>query len=504
MDDRKIPGFFYDETCDRYFKIEKNNAASHLSASSVTDRKLIEASEARLTKLPTYTAIQLTQEYNERISGHVQLPRAPTALSAYPERYILARIANARHRQRIPLDNAIARPTVLDSHGGTRIHVIDSRFPSTGLRQYRVCWSGKVARKVFKRSMRWRFSISSCPRSYDGPNCHGCNDATWLIPGRKLACVSPDSLSFLKCSGTGYELLESVHLRRLNNPRFAQSAVVRHACNLIGETGPAQKHKREIETATEAPVFFTNQKIIIYDGLVRLLLSANTTTSAVTNAERRRQWLLSPGSRFTALAKTEYRPVGETSSISVYIGSYSESGGGRFGLFSLEQAPRLQELIRFSPTVAGEITSMQCLLTSAGDRYGLLVGRRNGLVELWEDRWPAGPAVTYWGSDSGCLISSSSPIPPQPAVEVPHHTSLAAPILGHAKIGLWELKTGRLMRMLSYAVGGEGEEAAEDPLSVSPPLLLLKSEWGNDADRMPTRGPALLSINLHHSNWFYD
>uniref|UniRef100_A0A0X3Q6M4 Uncharacterized protein n=1 Tax=Schistocephalus solidus TaxID=70667 RepID=A0A0X3Q6M4_SCHSO len=501
MDYKKIPGFFYDETCDRYFKIEGNNAASRLSASSLSDRKLIEASEERLNNLPTYAALELTQEYNERITGRIQLPRASSALYGYPERYVLTRIANARHRQHLPLDTTIARPTVLDSHGGTRIHVIDSKFPSTGLRQYRVCWSGEVARKASKRCMRWRFSMSSCPRSYEGPNCHGCNDATWLIPGRRLACVSPDSLSFLKCSGTGYELLESVHLRRLNNPRFAQPPLVRHACNIITEPGSAGKQGGEIEPTTETPVFFTNQKIIIYDGLVRLLLAANTTGS-VTNAGRRRQWLLSPGSRFTALAKTEYLPVGETSRISVYIGSHSESGGSRFGLFSLEQAPRLQELIRFSPTVAGEVTSLQCLLTSAGDRYGLLVGRRNGLVQLWEDRWPAGPAVTYWGSDSGCLTSSSSPIPPQPAVEVPHHTSLAAPILGQAKIGLWQLKTGRLMRVLSYTVGEE--EVAEDTISVPPPLLLLKSEWGIDADRMPTCGPALLSINLRNSNWFCD
>lgn len=111
------------------------------------------------------------------------------------------------HKQRIPLSHAIARPALLDSHNGTRLHVIDSHYPATGLRQYRVKWKRKETSDEEgppKKNQRPQFSMQSTPRSYEGPNCYGCNDATWLISGKKIACVSTDALSFLKTSGENF------------------------------------------------------------------------------------------------------------------------------------------------------------------------------------------------------------------------------------------------------------------------------------------------------------
>ncbi|VDD79628.1 unnamed protein product [Mesocestoides corti] len=281
----------------------------------------------------------------------------------------------------------------------------------------------------------------------------------------------------------GYELFESIRLRRLANPRFAQS-VLPYYSSSPGESpsGPP---------AAEAPLFFTNNKLFVYDGRVRLLLG----TSGFVRRASLSLFSSVENPRFTAVAKADHLYFVPYTFSLIYV-----AAGDRFSLLSLQTQRRVDEHIVFgdSSGAACDVTHMQALLSPSGDRSGLLVGRRNGLVELWDDRWPRKPAVTYHGSDAGLVTPSASPVPPKPVVDVPSRTIVASPLIGCPKIGVWQLKTGKLLNLLEYPV-----DEFDDPAFAPPPLLLLRSQWGWKRNRPPLRGPTLLSIGLRCADFFY-
>lgn len=280
--------------------------------------------------------------------------------------------------------------------------------------------------------------------------------------------------------GTGYELIESVHLRRLVNPRFAQP--------LCASTPPATPHFPLSDLPPcEAPLFFTANKVLIYNGLVRLLMHPGSSQLPLLTTS-------APKPRFTALAKAAPVYLSTNEPVPVYLAT-----GSRFSLLSLHSPDRSMELVSFGER-QGEVTHLQALVSPVGDRTGIIVGRRNGRVELWDDRWSQSPVVTFYGSDAGCSDASSiSPITPRPVVDQPTHSTLASPLAGCPRIGVWQLKTGKLLNLLEYPSPGGGV----DPLVTPPPLLLLRSQWVRQFDGMPVRGPALLSVGLQHTDFFY-
>lgn len=209
----------------------------------------------------------------------------------------------------------------------------------------------------------------------------------------------------------------------------------------------------------------------------------------------------SPGDRidFTAIAKAATIPLTSQSSFPAYIATQSEQIGPQLGLYGLQHAHRPQEMIQFKlQDTTDSISHLQCLTTSMGDRCGLVVGWSTGGIELWDDRWPNAPAVVYHGSNSGARTSDQSPILPRPVVEEPQMTTIASPISGLPNIGLWELKTGKLLNLTQYPTYED-----DIPTTIPPPLLILRSQWGCDREDEPLCGPALLAVSVRCCNWFY-
>ncbi|VDQ10123.1 unnamed protein product [Trichobilharzia regenti] len=112
------------------------------------------------------------------------------------------------------------------------------------------------------------------------------------------------------------------------------------------------------------------------------------------------------------------------------------------------------------PTNANmEISSLQCLGTYSGDRLGLIVGRRCGLIELWDERFPNKSVIEYYGSNGTTFMSLSSHIPPFPVIDVQ-----------------------RLSHPISHAV------------SCSPPVLIHRTSW-SDKSGIVYNDPAILALD---------
>ncbi len=145
-----------------------------------------------------------------------------------------------------------------------------------------------------------------------------------------------------------------------------------------------------------------------------------------------------------------------------------------------------------------EISSLQCLMSVEGDRTGLLLGRRNGAVELWDERWPSSPAVVFHGSRVAPhpgAHSSPAAHAPSPVVEQPGNSFIASPLLLGDRVGVWEVSSGRLLNVL------EVPDADSEP-----PCLILRSQWGRSPleSSFPLRGPALLALTRSHAHWYYS
>lgn len=143
-----------------------------------------------------------------------------------------------------------------------------------------------------------------------------------------------------------------------------------------------------------------------------------------------------------------------------------------------------------------EITSLQCIGTSSGDRLGLLVGRRCGLLQLWDDRFPKAPVIEYLGSDCCSLYSVSSHIVPKPVIDPVFKRTIACPLLVSGHVGLWDLWTGEMLNLCML------KRSSCCPMSNRPPEVFYRSVW-YDAAGEKCKGPALLVFDNGENYWYY-
>ncbi|CAL8071895.1 unnamed protein product [Calicophoron daubneyi] len=142
-----------------------------------------------------------------------------------------------------------------------------------------------------------------------------------------------------------------------------------------------------------------------------------------------------------------------------------------------------------------DIVSLKCLIDSAGHRSGLLTGRRCGLVQLWDDRWPNRPAVQYYGSDGSLVSPFASHIPPVPAVDSSGHRVVCCPLLASSHIGIWDFDSGEVLNVLKVPYKNPR------PPFARPPHLFFRSSW-NNLSGTTVRGPALLAVGQESIHCF--
>lgn len=135
-----------------------------------------------------------------------------------------------------------------------------------------------------------------------------------------------------------------------------------------------------------------------------------------------------------------------------------------------------------------EVTSLQCFGTSSGDRLGLIVGRRCGLIELWDDRFPNKPVIEYYGSDGSTLMSVSSHIPPCPVIDPVLQTTIASPLLPNHHIGIWDLHKGDVINVYELS------HRLSQSVSCAPPIIIHRTSWNNQYG-LVCKGPALLALD---------
>ena len=186
-----------------------------------------------------------------------------------------------------------------------------------------------------------------------------------------------------------------------------------------------------------------------------------------------------------------YVAVGSAFSLLRFTGSRSRGFAG---------STRISELVNFvNVPDAPDIVHLQCLQAPYYERTGILVGRHDGKVELWEDRQPRKPAVIYKESIGSALRSYSvPPNNPTPVVDTPSHSFMAMPMMNCGAIGLWHLKTGELMNLMTYAPWFNSKSS-----EMFSPVLVLRSQWGHGSSTWPLCGPMLMAIQDRYVDIFY-
>ncbi|EUB56632.1 hypothetical protein EGR_08493 [Echinococcus granulosus] len=168
--------------------------------------------------------------------------------------------------------------------------------------------------------------------------------------------------------------------------------------------------------------------------------------------------------------------------------------GKAFSLLSFTSAKSELELIRFGGADASDIAHLQCLLSPNNERSGVIVGRVDGSVELWEDRQPKSAAVIY--KESKGAVERG--LPPRPVVDYPSHSFVATAMEKCGAIGIWQLQTGELVNILECPAW-----VGNKLLFCRPPQLVMRSYWGLEDGKSSSCGPVLIAIHDKLVDFFY-
>ena len=191
------------------------------------------------------------------------------------------------------------------------------------------------------------------------------------------------------------------------------------------------------------------------------------------------------GFRFTAMGRVNN--TGDKSRLPVYV-----AAGKAFSLFQFTSSSMYkysppEELITFpNPAASESIFHLQCLHGPNNDRIGIVVGRVDGDIELWDDRQPRGPSCV------GKLYGV------RPVVDTPSHSYLAAPMADNGAISVWHLQTGEVVKILEFP--RYLTRRLSDFCSTS---LVMRSRWSWGNSSWPLSGPILMAIQGRSAYFFY-
>lgn len=272
-----------------------------------------------------------------------------------------------------------------------------------------------------------------------------------------------------------YQLVRSIKLaRKCRDSVFSRGALRSYTPSI----GPFSKCEED------SVIMFYNRRTISSFGtqLVPLLTLPELQTMPHMSLSK-----CSSYASFTAMGSASY--FENMRKLDAYV-----SVGKAFSLLSFTSSKRERELVSFGGANASEIVHLQCLLSTDNKRSGVIVGRVDGSVELWDDRQPKSAAVIYRES-KGAVKDG---MPPQPVVDYPSHSFVATAMEKCGAIGIWHLQTGELVNILECP-GWKRNSL----LLLRPPQLVMRSYWGHGEGRSSSCGPVLIAIYDRCADFFY-
>ncbi|CAH8475023.1 unnamed protein product [Schistosoma curassoni] len=475
-----IPGYYYDHTKKRYFKIENHGTPGFVTqkvvdtyfANSEIQRKVDQMLSIRRRKF-----LNILQLLNRRETSN---SLSVDAVYTWPHCYI----RNKKCKQTIPVKGQIRNALVYSNNNS--LYTISSN----SLTMFTFNWG--VCESVDKNSMRFELSETSkiLPTQL---GCFRFIDISWYVPGKELALLtesaSGGSLITLKIAGENHALTSQLSVPF--NP-----SLFRFCTSYLTPTATGNLHNsRSVNIMTRNEICISN-----YNYCIPLYVS-----NTYNQLSRRRNKVI-----FTACCEASiwksFNPVKKCiKSVNgrqplMYVAGVSDSKGF-LSLVEPSLTPHKNiQLINYHtgywttlaqriPTNTNlEVTSLQCFGTSSGDRLGLIVGRRCGLIELWDDRFPNKPVIEYYGSDGSTLMSVSSHIPPCPVIDPVLQTTIASPLLPNHHIGIWDLHKGDVINVYELS------HRLSQSVSCAPPIIIHRTSWNNQYG-LVCKGPALLALD---------
>nr|CDS30519.1 Mariner Mos1 transposase [Hymenolepis microstoma] len=363
------------------------------------------------------------------------------------------------HQKRVFVNQCFRINCIVESDSASIVHIINEKCE---LRRYEV--------QILPEQV---FQISETSSNGDLFSNTICTHASRFDSPDTIACISDQHLKILKYDGNalpcvidsigtfGYTLLKSIELG--NKYRFSQFA------------------REPVRSYFLKPDDYCRRKTV-------LLFNKDTVISAPRILDSNNLspfYKLHHQSLITAVGVAS--AFEESRNISIYIAK-----GNRFSLLPLKATRRKTGLIDFmEASNKSKIFHLQCLLSPNNDRKGVLLRRRDGQIEFWDDRQPKWPAVVYQGS----LISSNAPQGGHPVVDFPQQFYVAASVGDQKVIRLWKLQTGELMNVL------EGPKHMHLDSFPYPPILTFRSFWGVSHQAISKRLKQLGMILQNEGYW---
>ncbi|KAF7232743.1 hypothetical protein EG68_11803 [Paragonimus skrjabini miyazakii] len=488
MTTRAIPGYYYDEDKKRYFKIAKQNIPDFISRTTVNATVALKESNRNAHSIRSRCLASRRLHLLRMLSVRERRDNCLSSRNLYSQ-LVHAHAAQLQHKF---VSECSALGKCLLSPDGRHLYVTKQvSAQSYCLATQRISYNAEQAND------KTVYNIESLPPVFI--DNHGL-DLVWLEPGRQLAVLGSTghqaSVKVISCvDELGLSIPDATCLpfRANASARFVTPVESTWAVSSSSGVLTEQRNSR---------VFVLNgDKLCSFNrsGSVERFNFGSLPFAPFSSDKRR--------SMITALGHAGTLSPCTSPNLLFYIAS-SLSGLCSLDLLRLsftssEPGERLIHFTLSAPGGSGRnlsntsITFLQSLTTPVGDRIGLLVGHRSGLLQLWDDRWPTRPAVEYFGSDGGLLQEVASHLTPVPTVSPLECDLVASPLLASAHIGLWRLRTGQPLTVLE--IPQRGLRSAGTP----PPQIFFRPRWPN-SDLQLVNGPTVLAVDQGTVHLFHE
>eukprot|EP00108_Taenia_solium_P000360 TsM_000555000 transcript=TsM_000555000 gene=TsM_000555000 len=461
-----FPGYYYDPKQDNYFKIPNYWDAPFLP-SPPNRKNNVHFRECTLSKLKATLNRQQSQSIVQDLNN-VSLSKRCIKSDLFMKMHFKV----LQHKQHLSFDYSVIRPTVVETDSASILHMISDRSLFCELRRYEVKWIQSE-----NSSDESGFKIIDTTYRSQNLDYYGCLDAMLDHSTNDIVCLSPRRLTFIRYDDNvrDYQLVRSIELAwKYRDSVFSRGALRSYALSM--DSFPRREE--------DSVIMFYNRRTISSFGsqIVPLLTLSELQTMPHVSLSN-----YSSPATFTAVGSASY--LENMGKLDAYV-----SVGKAFSLLSFTSSRRERELISFGGVSAAEIVHLQCLLSIDNKRSGVIVGRVDGSVELWDDRQPKSAAVIY--RESRGAVKDG--MPPQPVVDCPSHSFVATAMEKCGAIGIWQLQTGEMVNILECP--GWTKQSL---LFFRPPQLVMRSYWGHGEGRSSSCGPVLIAIHDRFAEFFY-
>ncbi|KAH9284952.1 hypothetical protein ECG_03316 [Echinococcus granulosus] len=463
---KDFPGYFYDPSQGNYFKIPNYWDVSCIPTSPSNQQSDVRLRQRALDKLKTALNKQQSQSIVQDFES-IAISKRCLRLDFFMKMHFRLLC----HKQQLGFNYPIIRQTVVETDSASILHMISDQSLFCELRRYEVKWTQSQ-----NSSDESGFKIIDTTSRSQHLDHYGCLDATLDHSTKDILCLSPRRLTFVRYDSEvrDYQLLRTIKLaRKYTDSVFSRGALRSYISSM----------DTQLQCEEDSVVMFHNHRIISAFGskLVPLLSLSELLKMPRVSLSKFSQPI------FTAVGSAAY--LQNMRKLDAYV-----AVGKAFSLLSFTSAKSELELIRFGGADASDIAHLQCLLSPNNERSGVIVGRVDGSVELWEDRQPKSAAVIY--KESKGAVERG--LPPRPVVDYPSHSFVATAMEKCGAIGIWQLQTGELVNILECPAW-----VGNKLLFCRPPQLVMRSYWGLEDGKSSSCGPVLIAIHDKLVDFFY-